>query len=255
MLISLQSLHGWKVQATDGEIGQVADFLFDEQQWTVRYLVVDTGDWFLTKRVLLSPYSVEAPLTSRALEVGLTRDQVRSSPPLQSEMVPRRYETDYAAYYGYPQYWVGPGLWGHAPSPVVVPPPPEAGGPQGPIRSGGPAAEPGPESHLKSVRAVRGYHIHASDGEIGHLDDLYIDDRSWQIRYLLVDTSNWIGGKPVLVPHERAGRVDWIELLVHVEATRDEIRRSPEFNRSETITSEHEESLRRHYSRVGASRP
>jgi hypothetical protein len=207
----------------------------------------------LTKRVLLSPYSVDAPHTSHRLHVRLTRDQVRNSPPLETETPARRYEADYAAYYGYPQYWLGPSLWAAGPYPIMVPPP-EAGGPQGPTRSAAPAAEPAPESHLKSVHALRGYHIRAIDGEIGHLDDLYIDDRSWEVRYLFIDTSNWIGGKPVLVPRERARRVDWIELLLHVDATREQIRSGPEFDRSEGITSEYENRLNGHYTGASAVR-
>jgi hypothetical protein len=249
VLRSIKSLNGSKVDAIDGEIGQITDCLFDEHKWTVRYVVVDTGTWLNINRVLVSPYSVTTPLGAEgAVHVTLTQDQVRKSPPPPPDVVAREYESAYAAYYGYPQYWMGSSLWGPGAYPAV--PPPEAGGPQGPVSEGGPAAEPGPESHLKSAKAIGGYHIQALDGDIGHVDDLYLDERSWEIRYLLVDTSNWIGGKPVLVSPRWARRLDWIGLKIHLDVPRRQIQDSPEFDASRPISTDYEHQLEEHYRTV-----
>ena len=77
---------------------------------------------------------------------------------------------------------------------------------------------------------MTGYHIHATHGDIGHVDDLLFDDEDWTIQYLRVDTSNWIGGKPVLVPRSALAEVHWRNMRIHVRLTREEIRSRPEFD-------------------------
>lgn len=61
MLQSVRDLRGYIIHATDGEIGKVDQFLFDDETWTIRYLVVNTGNWLLKKLVLISPIALEKP--------------------------------------------------------------------------------------------------------------------------------------------------------------------------------------------------
>jgi hypothetical protein len=236
MLTSLNALTGRAVKGTDGEIGRVTDFLFDDEKWTVRYLVVDTGGWLSVRHVLVSPYSVEASAGAAAVDkrirVRLTKEQIRNSPPLLSRPVTRQYEATYAAYYGQPRYWVGGGLWGVGTFPA--PPPGEPLAPPAPEAMPERVESEGDE-HVRSASELLGFHIQALDGEIGHIDDLYMDERSWEIRYFQVDTSNWIGGKSVLIASAWARRVDWVELKLHLELTRDEVQNSPEFDRARPL--------------------
>jgi hypothetical protein len=247
MLRRLNGLISWGVKATDGDIGRVVDFLMDDERWTVRYLVVDPGGWLSLERVLVSPIAVDSLADDgERFCVRLTRTQVRESPPLESKVVPRRYEADYSAYYGYPHYWVGGGLWGMSAYPGAL----ATGETLPPARADiERAAAQEQESHIKSVSEVTGYHIQAPDGEIGHVDDFLIDDRSWEVRYLLIDTSNWIGGKWVLVPPQWATRVDWLDAKIHVDVSREQIRSSPEFDPAQPLSPDDERRLKDHYGR------
>jgi len=98
---------------------------------------------------------------------------------------------------------------------------------------------------------VTGYHIEAGDGEIGHVDDLVIDDETWEIRYLIVNTSNWWAGKKVLLSPLWIERVSWSERKVVIDLTREAIKRSPEFTDRLLLTRDYEAKLHGHYNRKG----
>lgn len=220
---TVQRLHrliGGSVLALDGDIGAVRDFYFDDDRWTVRYVVAETGKWLGDRRVLLPLWALHAPdWEQRRIPVKLTREQVRSSPHVDTHQpVSRRVEAASLSYYGYPFYWGGPALWGAVPAPIyppgTVPPPPPPTVDQ--------SAETA-DTHLRSCREVTGYHIRARDGEIGHIDDFVIDPETWAIQHLLVDTSNWIGGRSVLVSPASVQSVSWSERIVEVSESRDAI--------------------------------
>ena len=218
MLHLARKIRGATVLATDGEIGTVLDFFFEEERWTVRYILVDTGRWFSGKRVLISPMSVVAPWSRAELRVALTKNQVWNSPQIDSHAMSRATESEVLRYYGHPIYWGAPGIWGGFETPAALiaatPVPPRQEGPVVDIEA----------QHLRSAHDSTGYHLHAADGEIGHVDDYLIGEQSWRIRYLLVDTSNWIGGKSVVVSTDMVTRIDAGRSTLHVEATRDAIR-------------------------------
>ena len=175
MLHLAQKIAGVTVSGTDGEIGTLEDFYFEEAGWNVRYLLVDTGSWFEGKRVLLSPSAVLGDWGRTGVHVNLSRDDVRNSPALDDEAMP-----DVA------------------------------------------------DERLDSVKTTSGYHIRARNGEIGHVDDFLIGQDSWRIRYLLVDTSNWIGGRSVIVSSDAVERVDKEDNQIYVAADRDAIKNAPE---------------------------
>ena len=223
MLHLARKIRGAPIRATDGDIGTVLDFFFEEQRWTVRYILVDTGRWFSGKRVLISPMSVRIPWSRAGLDVSLTKEQVWHSPQVDAHALSRATEADVLKHYGYPIYWGAPGIWGGFETPAaliaapLVPPKPE-----------GPVVDVEAQD-LRSTHESTGYHLHAADGEIGHVDDFLIGEQSWRIRYLLVDTSNWIGGKSVVVTTDAVKQIDPGRATLHVEATRDEIRNSQSF--------------------------
>ena len=107
------------------------------------------------------------------------------------------------------------------------------------------------DPHLRSTHDVSGYHIQAADGEIGHVEDFIIDDETWAIRYLVIDTRNWWPGKKVLVSPQWIERVSWDESKVFVNLSRETIKQSPEYTEESLLTRDYETGLHRHYNRQG----
>ncbi|HSJ53829.1 MAG TPA: PRC-barrel domain-containing protein [Anaerolineae bacterium] len=240
MLRSLKTMFSYELQATDGEIGKVADFYFDDLTWYVRYLVADTGSWLAERQVLLSPLVLGwADAESKTFNVALTREQVEASPPIERDMpVDRQVEAELHRHYAWVPYWQAPFPFAATSSAVVAA---ETGAEEKGEEQGDP--------HLHSVREVTGYHIYATDGDIGHVDDLVVEDDSWVIRYLVVDTGNWLPGKRVLMVPSWVQQVDWLERMVYVDLKRESIRNSPEFDPREPVNRDYEERLYDYYGR------
>ena len=175
MLRNIKNLRGYVIRAIDGTIGKVDDFYFDDEDWGIRYLVVDTGSWLSGRKVLISPVTVgHAGWMARRLPVALTRAQVEHSPDIDTRKpVSRQHEAQYLGYYGYPNYWGGAGLWGMGAYPGSLT---AQGRVEQDLRDHGNLATPD-DCHLRSSNAVVGHHIRATDGDIGHLEDLLVDDR------------------------------------------------------------------------------
>ena len=243
MLNKAKELTGYTLQSLDGEIGKVKEFYFDDQHWAVRYLVADTGTWLSGRQVLISPYALSAVNSDKKqITVQLTSGQIEGSPSLDADQpVSKQFEETYYKHYGWPLYWSGFFMWG--PSPYIA----RKGDKP---RAANPGGKPWNPS-LRSTHEVSGYHIQASDGEVGHVDDFVIDDENWAIRYLVIDTRNWWPGKSVLISPRWIDRVDWDEAKVSVNLTPDSIKKSPEFTPLSLITRDYETSLHGHHNRKG----
>ena len=234
MLRSLvKDLQGRHIAAHDGEIGSVVDTYFDDASWTVRYLVVDTGDWLPGRKVLISPASLLAEQGGKgAVRVDLNRAQVRDSPDADSDQpVSRQFEEAHARYYGYPFYWDGPYLWGNTPHPVSgsasVTLPPSGPAMAERTRELREAERRARESTLRSAGEVAGYRVVASDGPIGHIEDFLVDAVDWALKQLVVDTGGWLSGHKVALPPTLVREIDWITREVRVNASREEVRAAP----------------------------
>ncbi|HEX2226717.1 MAG TPA: PRC-barrel domain-containing protein [Candidatus Binatia bacterium] len=253
MLYNLTELKGLTMKARDGEIGEVEDFYFDDDKWTIRYLVVDTGTWLPGRRVLISPISVgRADQVNRRVEVDLTRKQIEDSPGVETDKpVSRQYELSYFNYYGYPYYWGGPYAWGPAATPAVMPVPlGTATRSPTSIEEMQRREQESSDPHLHSADEVIGrYYIEANDGDIGHVEEFLIDDESWAIRYMVVDTRNWWPGKKVLVAPQWIERVSWNDSRVYVNLSRANIQGAPEYDRNAPLSRDYESNLHRHYGR------
>ncbi len=261
MLRSIKDLEGYAVGATDGPIGHVKDFYFDDQAWVVRYLVVDAGAWLSSRKVLISPVAIGRPdWAAKLLPVSITKEQVRGSPDIDTERpVSRQHEIQYAGYYGYPYYWGGAGYWGGGMYPnLMMPGYGGFGSPNG-IRSEEQQAYARAESarnesadpHLRSCRAVMKYNVHASDGDLGHVEGLLVDDETWAIRYLIVNTSNWWVGHQVLVAAQWIDQVNWSDSKVSVNMTRQAIKDAPAYEPAAPLDRARETSLHEHHGRIG----
>ncbi len=253
MLRNTNDLEGFAIGATDGVIGHVKDLYFDDEAWTVRYFVVEAGSWLSSRKVLISPLAAGKPSASeKILPISLTREKVKNSPDIDTDKpVSRQHETDYLGYYGYPIYWGAVGFWGAGVYPgAVLPsrgydsPPDSADSSTAPVES-----ESYADSHLRSCKTVSGYNVHASDGDIGHVQGVLIDDETWAVRYLVVDTSNWWLGHKVIIAPQWIDNVNWFDATVSINLTRQSVKDSPAYVHTEPLSRPLESALYEHYDR------
>jgi hypothetical protein len=233
---------GCTLGAQDGTIGTVTDFYIDDEVWVIRYLIVSTADGTPDRKVLIMPAVLGTPdWAGKVLPVTITREQVRGSPDIDTDKpVSRQQEMGYLGYYGYGKYWGGGGLFGAAAYPDIL----QAGLQPRPAVHGGQGSD---DPHLRSGNVLLRYYIHAADGDIGHVDGFIVDDRSWAIRYLVVQTSNWWPGNRVLVAPETIDAVSWADCMISLDTTRDAVREAPPYDASQPIGVEPD--LYRHASR------
>ncbi|WP_054005330.1 PRC-barrel domain-containing protein [Cypionkella psychrotolerans] len=251
MLLNLSTIRGHSIEASDGTIGFVSDVLFDDTSWMIRWLVVDTGDWLPGRKVLLPPSALgHAAPDSTTFPVRLTRAQVKASPDLDTHRpVSRQFETSTYDYYGWSPYW-GSGYYmgGYGALSAAMP---MRADPEVQRRADDIARHQHDqdEPHLRSAEEVSGYHIHATDGEIGHLSDLIIEDTDWSIHFLIVDTSNWWMGQKVLVSPRSAQDIRWTEQLIYLDVNRQKVKDSPPFDPAKPVDRAYEDRMAGHYAK------
>ena len=257
MLRNASATNGYAITASDGKIGTISDLLFDDTNWLVRWLVVDTGNWLAGRKVLL-PSSALGHLNAASEEcsVKLTKQQIEDSPDVSAHRpVSRQMESDMYGYYGYDPYWdSGYGYMGGL---DYIGGYGYMGGMGGamPISSGvrhrhdvfADALRSRDDVHLRSVAAVTGYHIHASDGEIGHVEDFIIEDADWSVRYLVVDTKNWWPGKKVLISPRSVLGIEWSDGLVNLNANRERVKDAPVYDPMTIIDHAYDADYRKYY--------
>ncbi len=242
MLRSINHLETFVLGATDGEIGRVHSFIFDSRDWTVRYLVVDTGRWLPGRKVLIPPQVLGRPdAQARLFRVDLTTEQVRNSPLVDPDVpISRQREIELHRHYGWTPYWSP--AHGLAVAPEYSTTATAEQGTGAPVE----AAE---ESNLRSTRQVRGYRIHATDGPLGHVEDFIVSDKNWVIRYLVVDTRTWRVGQSVLIAPEWVRDIDWEKREVWVEVDKQTIAESPPYDPSAPVNREYEVQMYDYYGR------
>ncbi|MBK5271923.1 MAG: PRC-barrel domain-containing protein [Bacteroidia bacterium] len=232
MQININNLIGYNLEATDGEIGKVKEFYFDDKTWEIRYLIVKTGNWLTGRKVLISPQALLVPDWGKEVfPINLSKEQIKNSPDIDTDKpISRRQEIKLYGHYPWRSYW-GSGFY--------------AGGFGGYINSDLVIDEriakdvdftdqqSDDDPHLRSTERVSGYHIHATDGDIGHVKDFIIDDQTWQVTDLVIDTHNWIGGKKVLIPVRHVKDIQWDNFKIITDISIAFIKDCPLFNESE----------------------
>ncbi|HWU76211.1 MAG TPA: PRC-barrel domain-containing protein, partial [Rhodanobacter sp.] len=232
----MNDLESYVIRATDGDLGHVKDFYFDDQAWVIRYLVVDTGNWLSNRKVLISPIAVDRPdWGGKVLPVSITKEQVRNSPGIDTDKpVSRQHEIDHLGYFGYPYYWGGSGLWGmgaHPSSMRTMVHDRQGTGRREP--HGGAGLGHGldrDDPHLRSCQEILGYRIEATDGDIGRVQGLLVEEDTWAIRYIVVETSHWWSGHLVLIVPEWIRHVSWAENTVAVNLRRQAVKGAPPYD-------------------------
>ena len=249
MLRKVTDLFGYKIRATDDDIGHVHDFYFDTEDWAMRYLVVDVGSWLFGRRILIAPDALDVPdWNEQVLPVRLTKQQVKESPAVDlAQPVTRAYETSLFGHYGWAPYWGGAATYagGMGIEPSYVDTGNRAA--YGNVPDEVAQALQNQDSYVQSLREMTNYSIEATDGTLGHVADFFVDDEDWQIRYLLIDTGNWWPGKKVLVAPTWVNTVSWDDARIYVELTQEKIKHSPEYDPDVAISRTYERDLHRYY--------
>jgi hypothetical protein len=251
MLRNASAVNGYAIVASDGHLGAVSDFLFDDTTWLIRWLVVKTGDWLSGRKVLLPAFALgHLNPERREFSVRLTKQQVKESPDIDTERpVSRQMETHIYDYYGWSPYW-GTGLYtggytyGSGGGGILPMPWPASS------RDGQDSAaldRSRDDPHLRSTESITGYHIHAIDGQIGHVEDFLIEDGDWSIHYLTVDTKNWWPGKRVLISPRSVQEINWTDGMVNLHVDRKKVRDSPEYDASMSIDRAYETRFHNYY--------
>jgi len=247
MLWNASALVGFSIGANDGEIGTVHDLLFDDIDWVVRWLVVDTGSAGLERKVLLPVSALGIPDASlRKFPVYLTVQQVQNSPDVEMDLpVSRQIEEGLYNFYGWAPYWRNSDtlLSNSIVKPLVIP-----------LQNVVPnsanhddASLPDGDPNLRSIAVVKQYNIHAADGNIGHIDDLLVQDHNWIIRYIIVDTRNWWPGEKVLVSPRAMREINWEERTVHLNVDRRKVKNSPLYDPSSTADGAYDEEFLKYF--------
>lgn len=253
MLSSVKSLQDYTIHASDGEIGQVANVLFDDVQWTVRYLIINAGNWLFSRHVVISPVSVtELSGQEQAIKVKLTRQQVELSPSVDTNLpMTRDKEIELADHYEYMPYWGGAGSFGidPVPNPALMPATAAEHSLEQIERKEEAEAPNTVLAHLRSGREVFGYNVEAQQSRLGHVSDFLIDNQNWKLRYLLVDTGTLLPGKQLLIATEWVDTVDWAASLIELDLTLEQLEQAPAFDPDQPFERAYEEQLWAHYGR------
>ena len=248
MLWDASVIRGYAIAGSDGHLGTVSDLLFDDAGWKMRWLVVDTGRWLPGREVLLPTSALGHPdPVRREFSVKLTRLQIRQSPDVEKDFpISRQAESDLYDYYGWDPYWTNGYFGDGAIAAPFVPPL---------FHNGSVLRDPGTvepskkvgDPHLRSVDVLVGYHVHATDGEIGHIEDFLLDDAVWRFRYIKIDTKNWWPGRRVLISPRSIRNMDWTQRLVELDVSRQKVRESPPYDPCVTVDGAYEEAFLTYY--------
>jgi hypothetical protein len=244
MLRSARGLLEYKVTATDGDAGKATDMLFEDRDWYVVYLVV-TGESWLSNRRALVPRRVagEPDWQARRFPVRLTRRQIDDCPPVDADPpVSIQQEQDVLAYYNLQPGWIRGPVSGFGLPEMVVP---------SDIADQEAIEEQRQErdSHLRSMQEIIGYQVEASDGDMGHVKDVLIDEGQFVVRYLVVDTEDYLDGRLFLLAVPWVKELSWENEAVRTEFSAEQIRRSPQWDGRSPISRPYEEALHTYYGR------
>jgi hypothetical protein len=228
-------------------VGTLVTSLFDDEKWALRYFVIHCGPWNDGKKILVSPSAVDRVMWKENwISVDLTLEELREAPEFSSvHLISREQEMVFHNIYRWPPYWAGPGLWGFGTFPRVYANA-LASSPEEVAKGETPIGKTSSETHLRTVDELVGYRLHAIDGFFGHVRDFVVDDEDWALRYLVVQTEDRWGGRPVLVAPQWCESIDWAEEEMRVNLHRRSIQESPELD-LEKLNRNYEQKLYEYY--------
>lgn len=241
---SVKSLIGYAIGATDGELGKVKEFYFDDKTWTARYLIVETGNWLSGRKVLISPEALLTPdWENEVFPVNLTKEQIKNSPDIDTEKpVSRQQEIKLYGHYPWTNYWGEESYGVGMPVSMFQVLQSDQDNPDD--------KESDDNPHLRSTKKVTGYRIMATDGEIGNVEDFIIEVSNWKLDFMIVDTGHWFPGKKVLISPKWIKELKWDTSTVIVNTSVEHVKNSPEYDPKQTISEVYEAKLYNHYNGI-----
>ncbi|MCD8510601.1 MAG: PRC-barrel domain-containing protein [Bacillus sp. (in: Bacteria)] len=246
MLIFTNTIQNFNVQATDDTLGKVKDLYFDEDNWVVRYLVVDTQKWLPGRKVLVSPIGLDkVNYDQKVVQVFASKDQIKDSPTIEEhQAVTRKDEFLLNYHFGWPHYWSyydTQRIWGGYESPVHLKEAPHS------FDNATLTPEQEQDTMLRSVKEIKGdftgYKIQATDGDIGQVSDFLLDPDTWKLRYFVVDTRNLLPGKFVVLSTDWIEHFDQAEKKVTVDLPKEKIENGPFFELTLPLTRIEEKQI------------
>jgi uncharacterized protein YrrD len=250
MLRSADALQACQIKSSDGVLDKINDLYFDDDYWVVRYLVVDTSNWLIRRKALISPIALEIPdWLNNTIQTNLSQEQINNCPGIGVHRpVSRQQEIKYCAYYGYPIYWRGNGLWGEG----LYPNGKLSANSERDTQPNANAVKAFAEAHkedphLRSWCHVKGFSLCAADGEIGQIHDFLLDEQTFAIRYVIVQTNDWWLGHQVLIAPQWFMNVQWSDSKVVIKHTREEVKSAPSYHSGDSFDRNREEDMHHHY--------
>lgn len=229
---NINSLTGYTMVATDGEIGNIIEFYFDDETWFVRYLILKTGDWLAGRKILISPDALKkTSWTTGVFSVNISKEQIRDSPNIDTNKpVYRSQEIELYAHYDWESDWGSQfyegGSMGKSNAVPVLDREILTSAEKADIRSN-------QNLHLRSTAKVLNFRIHSTDGEIGPLVDFVMDDQTWQILFLVAKIRKSPNDKKILIPVEHIRKVEWEQVNILLDINTAVVESSELFVESE----------------------
>lgn len=208
MLQSTAHLIGFSLSATDGEIGKVKDFYFDDNTWKIRYLVVETGNWLFGRKVLIAPHAILHSLEeSRTIAVSMTKEQVKNSPDIDTDKpVSKQSEADLYQHYAWPYGSAGMGY----PSAAMITGAAELSNEMDNV-------EHHYDKHLRSYKHITDYKVYNEDGPVGDTEDFLLNTEDWTLPYLIVHTPVSSSNEKTVIPTRKIRSIDLNTYMVLID--------------------------------------
>jgi hypothetical protein len=221
MLRGVETLYGYTILAKGGAVGQIYDFLFDEETWEMRYLVINTSIRLSGRKVLIPVFALEhMNQRSRKATVPLTKEQVKNCPGIDTATLMSR-QTQHHLNEIYPlfQYWA---MSGYVSASLPLP-----------LASNQQSQPRETNTIFRSVEDVANCRIQATDGNIGGIEDIVVDDESWSIRYIVAHPKKWLSGRTFWITPTWVKTIDWEDRQVFLEVSKKHLKNSPDYNSSD----------------------
>jgi sporulation protein YlmC with PRC-barrel domain len=242
MLIKTEDLKGFNTESIDDIQGEIYDFYFDDLFWNIQYLLIKTGGLLKEKSILMSHVVLGVPdIERQALSVKVSfQTNNKKEKPEELQTISESKEKKASEILNWPLSRLNLVSLDEKDLKNLI----------NNMVTDGKQHYENENLHLRSRNEVLGYHIQAKNGEIGHVDDLIIETESWKIRYLIVDTRNWLpGGKDVLISPAWIEKIKWNKNRVYIDLKKGVIENSPPYDPEAPIDDQFELKLFKYYGR------
>ncbi len=244
MLIALSQMVGSVVQGTDQRLGTLSNIVFDGQHWVVRYVVIDTSNWFPGHEIPLRPTELnDLQWGEHRVSAQLSKSQAELGPRTKfPDPMARQMQRELSQYYQLPIYWSVDPIYAAAVPELHV------------------SADQSSEIEkmqldVRSGNEIHSYDIHATDGLFGTVHDLIVDDEFWVVRYVVVDTGHWLPGRKVIFATSWIDRISWTERALYVDLTKAQVESSPHYDPHQIVNRTYEENLYDYHGRQAYWKP